>query len=131
MNKNNVIKVMAQGFYGNRTATEVNRENVDRFILGYMDDSLKVTEKVDRTIVNIPNTDNIVIVYNKYEEEYELNKKERLFNENGYELKPLVVIPEENIKLYSRCIACRMNEHGELESLNDEDFEDIMNYLAE
>lgn len=128
---NNNIKVVAQGFYGNRTETEVNRENLDRFILGYIDDNIAVTEKIDRTIINIPNADNIVIVYNKYQEENKRNKKEELFKKENYELKPLVVIPENNIKLYSRCVVCRINEHGELESLRDDDYKKIVNYLAE
>jgi hypothetical protein len=115
----NAIRVMAQGFYGNRTVTDVRKENVDRFILGYMDDALEVKEKIDRTIVHIPNSDNVVIVYNKYEEEIEVNPN------------PLVIIPENNIKIYSRCIACRMNEDGELESLEVSDLKNLKQYLAE
>ena len=128
---NNMIRIMAQGFYGNRTLTDVHKDNVDRFILGYLEDSLAVTEEIDRTIVNVPNTDNVVIVYNKYEEENELNRKEELLRDKNYDLKPLVVIPEENIVLYSRCIVCRMNEHGELESLQVSDLEKFVEYLAE
>ena len=127
----NEIRVMAQGFYGNRTVTNIKKENVDRFILGYLDDSLKITENIDRTIVGIPNTNNIVIVYNKYEEENELNRKNELMKNEGYEMKPLAVIPEENIEVYSRCIACRMDEHGELESLREDDFYKIEKYLTE
>ena len=127
----NTIKIMAQAFYGNRTVTEVNRENIDTFILGYLDDSLAVTEKVDRTIIDIPNTDNIVFVYNKYEEEEALSRKEELFKTKNYELKPLAVIPENNIEIYSRCIVCRINESGELESLQNNDVEKFIKYLAE
>lgn len=118
---NNVINVIAQGFYGNKTATDVKMENLDKFILGYLDDSIPITEKIDRTIIKVPNTDNIVIVYNKYEED-EFRNGDR---------KPLVDIPEGNIKLYSRCIVCRINEHGELESLQHDDFKKFMEYLAD
>ena len=122
MNNEKNINIVAQAFYGNRVETEVNKENLDKFILGYLDDSIAVTEKIDRTIINIPNADNIVIVYNKYAEEA-LNN-----NENK---KPLVVIPEENVKLYSRCVVCRINADGELESLQSGDYEKFVNYLAE
>ena len=120
---NDVIKIVAQGFYGNRTATEVNRNDVDRFILGYLDNSINVTEKVDRTIVSVPNTDNVVIVYNKYEEEKVMKHKDVK--------KPLVAIKENNIEIYSRCIVCRINEYREFESLQSGDYEKFMKYLAE
>lgn len=127
----NKINIVAQAFYGNRVGTEVNREDVDRLILGYTDNSIEVKEKINRTIVNIPNEDNIVIVYNKYQEEEELNRKEKLFKEKDYVLKPLAVIAEENIEIYSRCIVCRISTDGELESLQSGDYEKVVNYLAE
>lgn len=122
----NLLVVMAQGFYGNKTMTEIKLENLDRFILGYIDNSIMVTEKVDRTIINIPNT-NIVVIYNKYEEEKKLKVKEAL----KPLVKPLVSIPEKNIKIYSRCIVCRMNESGELEDLQHNDYNKINKYLSE
>lgn len=129
--KNNVIEVVAQAFYGNRVNTAIEKENVDRFILGYQSNDIPVTEPIDRTIIRIPNMDNIVIVYNKYEEEMEVNRKEKLLKEKNYILKPLVTIEEENIKIYSRCIVCRISENGELESLQKGDYEKIVMYLAE
>lgn len=128
--KNNVINVVAQAFYGNRVGTEVNKNDIDRFILGYLDDAV-VAEQIDRTIINVPNTDNIVIVYNKHFEEEERNRKKKLLKEENYTLKPLVVITEQNIELYSRCIVCRISEDGELESLQDGDYEKFVGYLAE
>lgn len=129
-NTNKKINIVAQAFYGNRVGTEISREDVDRFILGYTDNHIKATEKVNRTIVRIPNTDN-VIVYNKYQEEEELNRKEELLKDKDYVLKPLVLITEENIEIYSRCIVCRMNAKGELESLQSGDYEKFVQYLAE
>lgn len=128
---NNTIKVIAQAFYGNRTETDIKKENLDMFILGYVDNSISTDEKIDRTIINVPNTDNIVIVYNKYQEEKELNRKNKLLEKNNYELKPLVIIPENNTKLYSRSIVCRMNKNGELESLQNGDNNKFIKYLAE
>lgn len=124
------LLIVAQGFYGNRTATEINYEDIDKFILGHIDGEIGATEQVDRTIVNIPNTDNLVIVYNKYQENNELRRKEELFSKEGYEFKPLVVIPEIDLKLYSRCIVCRIN-NGDLEGLQNGDFDKFINYLSE
>ena len=47
--KNELISIISQAFYGNRTGTEIRRENIDRFILGYQTDDFDVTEPVDRT----------------------------------------------------------------------------------
>lgn len=129
MNKN--LNVVAQAFYGNRTRTTVYENDLDRFILGYLNDSFVVNKKIDRTIVNIPNFDNIVIIYNKYQEEEELKRKEKLLKEEDYELKPLVIIPENNFEIYSRCIVCRIDENGELGSLQNGDYQKFVKYLAE
>lgn len=129
--KNNVIEVVAQAFYGNRVNTAIEKENVDRFILGYQSNDIPVTEPIDRTIVKVPNTDNIVIVYNKHEEEQAKSHREKLLKEENYILKPLATIEEEHIKIYSRCIVCRIDENGELESLQKGDYEKIVMYLAE
>ena len=128
--KTEPIVIMTQAFYGNRTSTEVLPENIDRFILGYLDDSFPVTDPIDRTIVKVPNTDNLVIIYNKYQEERRLHDKEKYYLEDDYVLKPLAVIPELNLELYSRCIVCRMNEKGELESLQDDDYKKFVHYLT-
>ena len=128
---NNLINIVAQAFYGNRINTSVNKDDIDRFILGYLSNDIKVTEPINRTVVAIPSTDNIVIVYNKYEEEKKRNLKEDALAESNYVIKPLVVIPELNIELYSRCIACRMREDGELESLQNGDYEKIIKYFTE
>ncbi len=126
----NPIVIMAQAFYGNRTCTEVYLENIDRFILGYQSDEIKVTEPIDRTIVRIPNDSNLVLVYNKYQEDEERLRKEKLLVKDNYVLKPLAVIPELDLELYSRCIVCRMNESGKLQSLQDDDYEKFIHYLA-
>lgn len=128
---NNIINIIAQAYYGNRVATEINKENIDRFILGYQDSSITITEPIDRTIIHIPNTDGIVIVYNKYKEEQGRELRDRAMREANHVMKPLAVIPEENIELYGRCIACRMNANGELVSLQEGDFEKLTEYLAE
>lgn len=115
------IRIMTQAFYGNRTMTDIEVENMDRFILGYLDDYPIPESDIDRTIVKIPNTDNLVIVYNKIKEAEYMGYTER---------KPLAVIPEENIEIRSRCIACRMNDNGDFESIKPEDVEIINKYFA-
>ena len=134
-NKTNQITIMVQGFYGNRTRTAINREDFDRFMLGYIDNSIAVSEdRFDRTIVHIPNTDNIVVVYNKYEEEEARQRKTELYTAEKHTMKPLAVIAENgenDIEIYSRCIVCRVNENGEFESLRESDYEKFVKYLAE
>lgn len=129
--KNELICIISQAFYGNRTGTKIRRENIDRFILGYQSDDLAVTEPVDRTIIHLPGSDNLVLIYNKYQEEKRLEFKERVYREDNYAIKPLATIPELNLKVYSRCIVCRMNAAGGFESLSKGDFEIWDRYLAE
>ena len=131
MNNKETIQIIAQAFYGNRTATAIRESEMDRFILGCLSDSLSVSEKIDRTVVRIPNTENLVIVYNKYEEEARRADKQSYWESDGYELKPLAVIPQIGLELYSRCIVCRVNKQGQFESLQEQDYDLVMGYLAE
>lgn len=124
------LVILAQAFYGNRTQTYISPEDMDRFILGYLDSSLEVREPVDRTIIHIPGSDDLVLVYNKYQEEDSLKEREQILKEEHYEMKPLAVIPEIGLKLYSRCIALRMNEDGSFSSLQDGDGRILVKYLS-
>lgn len=112
------IRIIAQAFYGNKTVTEINVEDMDRFILGYLDKNMPITEEISRTIVKVPNTDNLVIVYNEAQEDkYD-------------DCTPLAEIPEENLKIFSRCIACRIDNSGNFMSIEPEDVEIINNYFV-
>lgn len=137
MKNNDQIAILAQGFYGNRTVTFINPEDFDAMLLGYLDAGLfnKMCdkEKIDRTIIRVPDTENLVLIYNKWQEEDTLKelqdyiqtvhvKKER-FN-------PTAVIPEMSIVLYSRCFVCRTNEEGELVSLEEDDCKKVIKYLT-
>ena len=130
MTNNETIFIISQAFYGNRTGTEIRRENIDRFILGYQTDDFDVTEPIDRTIVHLPGSDNLVLIYNKYQEEDRLEVKERALREDNYILKPLASIPEMDLDIYSRCIVCRMKADGAFESLGEGDYEIWDRYLA-
>ena len=120
-----LLTILAQAFYGNRTVTEITPDRIDSFILGYMDSKMAEEmirpEDIDRTIVRIPDTENLVLIYNRYQEE---RKKKR-------ECRMTADIPELGLELNSRCIVCRMNEDGSFASIKDEDFEKVMKYLAE
>lgn len=130
----NLINIIAQAFYGNKTGTQIRPDEVDRFILGYMDASIAkfaTPDRIDRTIVPIPNMENVVLVYNKIQEAERLRAKEHLFKKYKQVQKPTAVIPELDLELYSRCIVCRLNDTGELESLQESDFEGFMKYLTD
>lgn len=129
--KVNVITVMAQAFYGNRVITETTPDHIDARVLGWTGEILVKDEKIDRTILPVPGSDQVVLIYNKYQEEKKRAYREKLIREEGYVLKPLATIPEEGIELYSRCIACRMGKDGTLQSLQPEDGDVLMKYLAE
>lgn len=137
MKNNDMMTVLVQGFYGNRTVTSFHPEKFDPMLLGYLD--MKVFEKshdevqIDRTIIRVPDTENLVLVYNRYSEEERLKELQifiQKIHENKFRFNPTVVIPEMGIVLYSRCFVCRINEDGELISLKEEDCPKVMKYLT-
>lgn len=128
---NNSIYIVSQAFYGNRTGTRIKTENIDRFVLGHLDDTSSLMGEIDRTIVKIPNSENIVMIYNKHREKERVEYREEVLKSKNYEIKPLAFIPEYDLKIFSRCIICRINENNEFEDLREEDFEKFMKYLAE
>ena len=135
-NRNDLIEIIAQAFYGNRTGTRISAEEVDAFILGYLDSTLFGDEAAaraatSRQAIYVPGTKDVVLLYNKDEEAERLEDKERYFQQDGYVLKPLAAIPELGVEIYSRCIACRMDKDGKLQSLQPEDYRAVMQYLAE
>ena len=90
--------------------------------------------------MKVPGTDNIVVVYNKYEEDEYINVDfPRYLKEDGEyyretwgeELKPHVSceIPEINFKIHTRCIVCRVDENGVLQSLEEDDVGKFIDYL--
>lgn len=137
MKKNDQIAILIQHFYGNRTATYISPDEFDAIILGCLDKKLfeerHDREKIDRTIIRVPDTDNVVLVYNKYQEEERLKELQHFIQEvykHRDRFNPSAVIPEMGIVLYSRCIACRINEDGALISLEEEDCPKVVKYLT-
>ena len=129
-----MIAVMVQGLYGNRTDTRIVKEDFDAFMLGHLDGNLRAEEEIDRTVVRVPGTDNLVIAYNKHQEERALvGLRDFIQNlkETQCRYNPTAVIPELGIVLFSRCIICRMNSAGEPSSIEAEDYEKVLPYLAQ
>lgn len=133
--KNNRIDIVAQGFYGNRTGTAIVRDEVKYFIRGYISEDLYDDEaiaNVNLQYVPTPGNKDIVIVYDQYQEDeyvnvefpkrYERdNEKYRELWGEDMEMYVTCMIPELNLTLHTRCFACRIDENGVLQSLQDGD----------
>ena len=142
-NKNDRICIVAQCFYGNRTGTEINREDINFFLKGILSPELFPGEDktVDRRIVRVPNSDNIVIVYDQNQEDDYVNVKfPEMYKNHAAEYKehtgreftmPVSCkIPELDFEIHTRCFACRIDENGELQSLENGDAEKFIKYFV-
>lgn len=126
--KKDTYAVLAQAFYGNRTITRINNDELDELLLGYPHEI--EPEKCNQTFIKLPNAENLYVVYNKFEETEALEKKQKWFEEDGYVTKPLAIIPEQNFEIYSRCILCKLDENHQLCSILPEDIAYVENYFA-
>ena len=139
MNKEKKMTIIAQGLYGNRMMTFIDPEHFDAIMLGYLDrdayESMRDEEKVDRTIIRVPDTENLVLVYNRFREEKRLRSLQEFIQtvriDKLTRFNPSAVIPEKGIVLYSRCIACRITKEGELISVEPGDYEIVCQYLTQ
>jgi hypothetical protein len=139
MNKEKKMAIIAQGLYGNRMMTSIDPEHFDALMLGYLDmgayEFMRNEEKIDRTIIRVPDTENLVLVYNRFREEKRLRSLQEFIQTvriNKFDrFNPSAVIPEKGIVLYSRCIACRITEEGELISVEQGDYEKVCRYLTQ
>ena len=117
-------------------------EGADAFLLGHTSpvDFSKTGEKVERKIVIVPGTDNLVIVYDQLQEDHYVNVKfpeqyaehaEEYKEHTGREFKMQVTckIPEIDFEIHTRCFACCIDEHGELQSLENGDGEKVIEYF--
>lgn len=137
------IFVICQYFYGNRTGTEINRNEVDYFLRGYISREYFRTEDirdVARRIVHVPTSENIVIVYDQTQEDRYTNEEfPEIYARDGAEylarwgeeLKMHVSceIPEIGFKIHTRCFACRIGEDGVLQSLEKDDYKHFIEYF--
>lgn len=86
--------------------------------------------KIDRTFIPVPHAENLFFLYNKYQEERHLRlDREREGRGDLKENEPIIIIPEDNIRIHSRSMIVRMNEDGMLEDLREEDFDKAEKYL--
>lgn len=101
----------------------IQREAIEYFIVGYtgVPKELFGYTKIDKSIINIPHTNNLVIVYNKYQEE-EARKDNSA--------KPIIYIKENDVAIYSRCIIGRINADGNISSITKEEHNIITKYLT-
>ena len=119
------IFIITQAFYGNRTATEINREEINFFLRGILSPAFLPdgANKVDRKVVRVPHTENLVIVYDQNQEDEHIasNKRKYVYCE----------IPEIGLKIHTRCFACRIDENGELQSIERGDGKKFIHYFTE
>ena len=140
--ENNTIRIISQFFYGNRSGTEITRDAVDYFLRGDLSNTFnpKEVEGVVRKIIRVPGAEHIVIVYDQTQEDDYVNVEFPRYYAYagadylarwGEELKMVVSceIPELGITLHTRCIACRMDDSGTLQSLEDGDYEKFIHYF--
>lgn len=118
------IYIVAQCFYGNRTGLEIKRNDVDLFLLGYTSSvDLSLTgETVDRKIIKVPGAENIVIVYDQ-------NQENECIAE-GCTKSVSFRISAIDFEIHTRCFACRVDDNGELQSLENGDGEKFIEYFV-
>lgn len=140
--RKDLISIVTQHFYGNRTGTEIRRDRADHFLRGYIDNSYgpEVIEDAVRKTVRVPGSEHIVIVYDQTEEDQYVNVEfPELYARNGAKYrehtgKELTMtvsceIPEIGFKIHTRCFACRIDENGVLQSLEAGDEEKFIHYF--
>ena len=141
--KNDSIFIIAQFFYGNRTGTEITLDWVDNFLRGQISREIygpKDVQDVVRKTVRVPGPKNIVIVYDQTQEDRYVNEEfPRYYAEDGAdyfarwgeELKMHVSceIPGIGFKIHTRCFACRMDEAGNLQGLEENDYTQFIHYF--
>lgn len=124
------LGVIVQAYHGNRTFIKIYPYEIEAIIHGYKGKDPESLSSEFRTIVRIPNTENLVIIYDRNREEYWRQNAKEALEKGNYVVTPLAEIPELDLVLYSRCIVCRMNEEGGFESLQQEDLVKFKKYLA-
>ena len=113
---------------------------ISELLTNYGKIDILVNNAVDRRIIKVPGSDNVVIVYDQNQEDEYMNVKfprmlaedgSKYFENTGHELTRWVScsIPEIGVELHSRCFACRIDENGELQSLEDGDGDAFVKYF--
>ena len=135
--KEDFIYIITQCFYGNRTGTEIKRNDAKRFIRGWqisVPDSF--ISDVELRTIPVPGDENIVIVYDQTQENEYLHSdlarlaEERLKEFGEYPHYYITCsIPELGVELHTRCFACRIDGNGVFQSLEDGDEDKFIDYF--
>ena len=83
---------------------------------------------IGRTYVRIPDVDGLFLLYNQYQEEWHLKLEEKDGGRHR-NTEPLITIPEEDIRIHSRCMLVRRDGSGNIEDLRDGDLKCVQKYL--
>lgn len=135
--KKSLISIITQCFYGNRTGTEINRDDVKGFIRGWQ---IPVSEDYVRDVelktIHVPGDKHVIIVYDQTAENEYLNvefpqyaKEYREKYDEELQMKATCSIPELGIELHTRCFACRIDKNGVFQSLEDGDEDKFIEYF--
>ena len=143
--KIDLFYVIAQAFYGNRTGVEIERSDIGvaAFLSGCtsIEHYDLIKQPVDVRMIRVPDTDNLVIVYDQIQEDKYVNEDFPRFysreaedyrKHTGRELTMYVTcsIPEIDVELHTRCFACRIDENGQFQDLEQGDAEKFIHYFT-
>ena len=110
-------------------------------LIGIYDYRKFSNQEVDLKIVKVPNSNNVVIIYDQIQEDIYLDanltlkQKQELIWFNSYRVrsdKELITceIKEIDFKIHTNCIACKMDDNGQFKSLEDCDILLLLNYFV-
>ena len=111
--------------------TNVAKKWLDINLLKYPSMIAEKDCKLDRSMIRIPGTQNLYVLYNKYYEQEQLDILSGIKDVRWKdEVVPVFRIPEENVVLHCHCIICRMDANMEPESLQEGDEALFSRYLC-
>ena len=86
--------------------------------------------KIGRSFIPVPGTENLYIFYNPYQEEWHRKRvEERSRLSRPEDKEPIVIIPEMELSIHSKCMLVRKESDDRLGNLKEGDFEAARNYL--
>lgn len=118
LNKNTkLLKTLAMGYYGNRTLVNCTDDQVDEVITGATKEVRQMLNIVpNRNFIALPGTECFVV--------YDMNRE---VTEHS---KVVCYIPEQNIKVYDKCIFCR-KDGDKIKGILPEDIRKIDKYIVD
>ena len=86
--------------------------------------------RTDKTFVRVPHTDNLFLLYNRFQEEWFLQThNDSEFS--GKKITPVIAIPEEHLEVCSRCLIVRKDNSGQIINLQEGDLEKVKEYMVQ